>query len=313
MNQKNKTLIIGGYLSAIVCEILYGLSPVFTKHAANNTGVLALLGWRFLVAFLVMTLCAATGIIKLQLRGKSLKPLFLIALFCPCIYFTGENLGISFTTASESGVFLACIPVTSIIASTLILKKKPTKTQVIGISLTLVGVFFTVFAVGATASFSALGYLLLSIAVISYAFYSVSVEKAVNYSGVEITYVMAGGGAVLFSVMALTEAVIKSDVAELLKLPFQNTGFLIAILYQGIGCSVIAFFLYNIAVARIGVNKTSSFFGLATVVSVLAGTLVLKEQFSSYQIAGAIIIIIGVFIANFQFRRKRADGVKLES
>ena len=47
-------------------------------------------------------------------------------------------------------------------------------------------------------------------------------------------------GAALFTVLALAEAVRKGDVAELVLLPFRDKGFLIAVLYLGIGCSVFA-------------------------------------------------------------------------
>ena len=81
-------------------------------------------------------------------------------------------------------------------------------------------------------------------------------------------------------------------------LPFKNSSFLIAIFYQGVGCSVLAFFLYNVAIVKIGVNRTSSFVGVSTVVSIIAGVLLLGENFSAYQIIGVIIIITGVYIAN---------------
>ena len=68
-------------------------------------------------------------------------------------------------------------------------------------------------------------------------------------------------------------------------------------LYQGIGCSVLAFFLSNVAIAKIGVNRTSSFIGVATVVSIIAGAFILKESFTR-QIVGAAVIIIGVYTAN---------------
>ena len=56
--------------------------------------------------------------------------------------FIGETMGISLTTASESGAILACIPVVSLVAFTFILCEKPTKKQVIGILVTLIGVIF---------------------------------------------------------------------------------------------------------------------------------------------------------------------------
>jgi len=89
-------------------------------------------------------------------------------------------------------------------------------------------------------------------------------------------------------------------------LPFKNSSFLIAIFYQGVGCSVLAFFLYNVAIAKIGVNRTSSFVGVSTVVSIIAGVLLLGENFSAYQLIGVIIIIIGAFILQMLEKREIA-------
>ena len=287
-----------GCLCALGCEVLFGFSYLFTKDATNSASVFALLGWRFVVAAVAMGICVAAGLMKINLRKKRLKPLLLVALLSPVIYFVGETFGISLTTASESGAFLACIPVVSVIASTLILKEKPTRAQVCGILVTLFGVLVTVFAVGITTSFSVAGYAMLTLAVVSYALYSVFVEKATDYSGSEITFVMLMTGAVVFSLLAFGEAVVRGTLSELLRLPFTNRGFLIAVLYQGVGCSVIAFFLSNVAIGAIGVNRTSSFIGVATVVSIIAGVLLLRERFSVPQLIGAMIIVGGVYIAN---------------
>lgn len=290
--------LVTGSLCALGCETLYGLSYIFTKSATESASAFALLGWRFFIAFIVMSVCATCGVIKINLKGKSLRPLLLVALFSPCIYFIGETVGISHTTASESGVFLACIPVASLIASTLILKKKPTRQQVLGILITLAGVIMTVLAVGVSSSLSPVGYGFLLIGVISYALYTVFVDRASEYSGAEITYVMLIAGAVVFVIFALMESILQGTVYELIALPFHNPSFLAAILYQGIGCSVLAFFLSNVAIAKIGVNRTSSFIGVATVVSIVAGALLLRESFTIGQIIGAVIIIVGVYAAN---------------
>ncbi|MBQ9882554.1 MAG: DMT family transporter [Synergistes sp.] len=116
-----------GCLCAIACEVLFGFSYLFTKNATEEASELALLGWRFFIAAMVMGICAAIGIIKINLKRKSLRPLLMAALFSPVIYFIGETFGISHTTASESGAFLACIPAASLIASSMILKKNRPK------------------------------------------------------------------------------------------------------------------------------------------------------------------------------------------
>jgi len=299
---KTQNNVVIGCLCAMCCETFYGLSYMFTKQATEVASTFALLGWRFLIALVVMTSLVLIKAVKIDFKGKNLKPLILVALFCPCIYFIAETIGISNTTSSESGVVLACIPVASLVASTLILKKKPSKIQVTGILITLAGVIITVLAVGMSSSLSPVGYMFLVVAVISYSLYCIFVDKAAQFSGAEITFVMLIAGAILCVALALVEAFTNGNVIELIQLPFVETTFLTAILYQGIGCSVIAFFMSNIAIANIGVNRTSSFIGVATVVSILAGAIILGESFTTLQVAGAVVIIIGVYVANMRVK-----------
>ena len=290
--------VLTGSLCALGCEVLYGLSYLFTKQTAETASPLALLGWRFVVALAAMSLCVALGFIPVRFKGRRLGPLLRVALFCPCLYFIGETVGIRETTVTESGVFLACVPALSLLASTVILKKKPTKRQIIGILVTFLGVMTTVVAVGLSSSLSPVGYAALMLAVVAYALYSVFVDLAADYTGAEITYVMLCSGAAFYGLLALGEAAAHGALSELLTLPARSGTFLAAVLYQGIGCSVAAFFLSNAAIAKIGVNKTSSFIGVSTIVSILAGALALGEPLSVGQIVGAAVIVAGVYTAN---------------
>ena len=290
--------VLTGSLCALGCEVLYGLSYLFTKQTAETASPLALLGWRFVVALAAMSLCVALGFIPVRLKGRQLGPLLRVALFCPCLYFIGETVGIRETTVTESGVFLACVPALSLLVSTVVLKKKPTKRQIIGILVTFLGVMMTVVAVGLSSSLSPVGYAALMLAVAAYALYSVFVDLAADYTGAEITYVMLCSGAAFYGLLALGEAAAHGALSELLTLPARSGTFLAAVLYQGIGCSVAAFFLSNAAIAKIGVNKTSSFIGVSTIVSILAGALALGEPLSVGQIVGAAVIVAGVYTAN---------------
>ena len=290
--------VLTGSLCALGCEVLYGLSYLFTKQTAETASPLALLGWRFIVALAVMSLCVALGLVKIRLKGRRIWPLLRVALFCPCLYFIGETVGIRETTVTESGVFLACVPALSLLASTVILKKKPTKRQIIGILVTFLGVMTTVVAVGLSSSLSPVGYAALMLAVAAYALYSVFVDLAADYTGAEITYVMLCSGAAFYGLLAFGEAAAHGALSELLTIPARSGTFRMAVLYQGIGCSVAAFFLSNAAIAKIGVNKTSSFIGVSTIVSILAGALALGEPLSVGQIVGAAVIVAGVYTAN---------------
>ena len=296
--QLTKKALFTGCLCAAGAEILHGMSYAFTKQSTNAAGVFFILGWRFLIAAAVMTLCIAAGLIKVNFKGKPLMPLLRVIVLCPCVYFLGETLGISRTTSTECGIFVASIPVISLIASAVLLKNRPSALQSAGIATTLVGMVTCVAAVGMTSSLSVPGYLFLSMGVISYSLYFICVEKASAYTSAELAYAMQISGAVLFTALALLEALHDGNVGTLVALPFRDRAFLTAVLYLGIGCSVFAFWLSNAAIEKLGVNRAASFIGVATLVSVLTGTLMLREPLTPVQTVGAVLIVLGVYMAN---------------
>jgi drug/metabolite transporter (DMT)-like permease len=244
---KNKVAL--GVVSIIVCEVLFGFSFLFTKTATASVSALTLLSWRFVTAFVMMSLCALAGIIKLDFRHKSISPLVLVAFFHPVLYFIGETAGIQITTASESGAIIACIPVVAILMSIIILKELPTRLQSVGVAISIAGVVVIVLAKGGGVAFSPLGYLLLLSAVFSYGLFSVFSQKTVQFSSAEKTYAMVVLGALVFTVGALVENARGGTLAGFISLPLHDTGLLTAILYLGVGCSVLAFFLNNVSLA----------------------------------------------------------------
>ena len=68
--------------------------------------------------------------------------------------------------------------------------------------MTFSGVVITVVAAGVSSALSLSGYVALAIAVVSYALYSVFVDKVSGFSEIEITYAMLSGGSFLFVLLS---------------------------------------------------------------------------------------------------------------
>lgn len=294
----NKTTI--GILCVLCSEMINGFTFYFTKVGVDASTMFSLLSWRFTLAFIAMNLLAKFGLIKLNFKGKDIRLLLWIALFSPGIFFVAETLGIEMTSTSESGVILACIPVASLIASTLVLKEKPSKNQVLGIIITLSGVIVTVIAAGLRISFSPLGYFFLLIGVVSYASYSVHVAKAREFTGPEVTYFMLLCGMVLYDLLAFIEVILKGSFHEYFLLPFVNPTFRTSLLLLSFIGTVLNFIMTVTAIDYIGVNRAVTFIGVSTLVSIIAGIVLLNEPFNKIQIIGSVLIIAGVYTANLQ-------------
>lgn len=294
-----------GIICTVVCETIFGLSYLFTKHITLSFSPLDVLSWRFMIAFIGINLCLLFKIIKVDFKGKDLKPILMTALFCPVLYFTSETFGIDLTTACESGTIIASIPIVTLLCSALILKEKPSKNQIVGIGITFTGVIITVIVKGLDASFDILGYIMLFMAVLSYSLYSVFCKKASNFTSIEKTYIMITMGFVFFGLISTGEHLLKGTFNEFIMFPFYSRDFLITVLYLGLGASIIAFLLSNTAIEFLGTNKTASFVGLSTVVSILSGIVILSESFTFLQLIGSILVLLGLYVSNMKLKQKK--------
>ncbi len=286
------------YLAGLVFSSIFGFSFLFTKEGLELMSPFRLLGFRFALAFLSLSILRIAGIIKIDLKGKNIKLLMLLAIFQPGIYFICETTGMVYTTSSEAGIMIALIPIVVSILAAVLLKEKTTLLQTLFILLSVGGVFFIIFNRGGSdIEGNYFGIFLLSIAVLAAAFYNIISRKlSLEFRPVEITYVMMGFGAFLFNFIALYQQdfnlVGYFDILS-------ETKVLITIIYLGVLSSVVAFFMMNYTLSKINASQSAVFANLTTVVSILAGVFLRNEPFYKFQIIGAILIIIGVWGTNY--------------
>ena len=289
---------IKGILIQILAEVMFGLSFMFTKEATAEATPLELLSWRFLLAALVFLILILLGVFKVSFRGKNLKAALLLGFLHPICYFLCENEGISLTSASESGTIIATVPVFALLVSIFFLHIKPNRNQTAGIFITLAGVLILVLSQGSRPTFNMLGYLLLFGAVIAYSFFAAQSSRTAEFTSIEKASVMIFSGAVFFTVLNLVTELFGGDPGAFLRMPFDNRYFLYAILYLGLGSSVIAFTCNNYGIEVLGTTASASFAAISTLISVLAGVIFLHEPFALLQGIATVLIIIGVFITN---------------
>ena len=134
-------------------------------------------------------------------------------------------------------------------------------------------------------------------------YYGLSHDAAKRFTPFEMTYVMFVVGMAVFIPVALIQA--GGISSELITAPAQSGSFWLAVLYLGILSSGVAYGLLNFANSHLTVSESSLFSNVTTVVSVLAGVLFLKEDFSLWQALGVVIILVCVFVANVSGGEKK--------
>lgn len=285
--------------AGIGMAIIWGFSFLFTKETLDHTFPLQLLGFRFGAAALLLSLLKLTGLIRIELKGKAISSLLLLALFQPGLYFLGETWGVKWTSASEASMVIALVPVSIATMAAIFLKEKLNTKQVLSIGASVVGVLIIVSVQGSLQFGEHLwGILALLIAVLAAGAYGIlSRHSSASFNSLEITFVMMWSGTVIFNVLGAGQSAIQGDLLSYLK-PLQLTSVLWAIFYLSAISSVLAFFLSNYMFASLPVSQTAPIFNLITVVAVFAGVFFRGEQFGWIHVIGITLIILGVWGTN---------------
>lgn len=294
-------------IAAILNASIIGLSFLFIKNAINVLDPIPTLAFRFLIAFIVMSILVLLKVIKVDFKNKNIKTLILFSIVQPVLYFSLQAYAMKYASSSEGGIMNALTPIIVMVMGSYFLKEKVSAKQKLFIFLSVFGVIFIFAMDGFNANNNFIGIFLLFLSVICTAIYTIMGRKLSNeFSPMELTYGMMTIGALVFTVATLLYNREGLSIATYVE-PLKNKQFLIAILYLSILSSILTSILANYAVSKMEASKAGIFSNLSTVVSILAGVIVLKENFYFYHLIGTIMILVGVIGVNIEKMAKTEE------
>ena len=307
-NSRKHTLAV---ITACIAFVIFGFSFMFSSIALSITSTMVLLCFRFTVAVITLTMVVAVNSLvgrirgkawfSFSLRGKPMGGLLLLGIVQPVLYLVFENSSIRYTSSAVTGTVLAVVPVICILADVFISRESVSKLQVVCAVACVAGVALV--ETGGETRISFLGFFcLLMTLVCDVGYYILSRRASRQFSPLEVTYVMFLMGMIVFVPAALIQG--RGQMAELFLPAIQSAPFWGSVVFLGAVSSVGAYGLLNYANATLTNSEASLIGNIATVVSVLAGVLLLRDPFSPLQAIGVVVILIFVTLANLPKRKK---------
>ena len=291
MNDRKK-----GMIAATLAFVIFGLSYLFSKKALNIAEPAILLCARFTVAYVVLNAMVLTGAAKVRVRGRALLwPVFL-GVMQPVLYFIFENYGLKYTTTSFTGLMSSITPALTAVLGAVVLRERPTKRQWAFIGISIAGVLMVSLKSG-DGSNTLLGCLCLIGAYFSGSVYTLFVRHlSKRFTPFELTYIMFSVGFVCFAGMAFAQY--RGATVPMLTDALGHGEFIASVLYLGAVASVGAYLLSNYSLAKLPVARSAIFGNVSTVVSILAGVIVMHDTFTPVTLLAAVLILTGVWGAN---------------
>lgn len=307
-NSRKHTLAV---ITACIAFVIFGFSFMFSSIALSITSTMVLLCFRFTVAVITLTVVVAVNSLvgrirgkawfSFSLKGKPMGGLLLLGIVQPVLYLVFENSSIRYTSSAVTGTVLAVVPVICILADVFINRESVSKLQVVCAVACVAGVALV--ETGGETRISFLGFFcLLMTLVCDVGYYILSRRASRQFSPLEVTYVMFLMGMIVFVPAALIQG--RGQMAELFLPAIQSAPFWGSVVFLGAVSSVGAYGLLNYANATLTNSEASLIGNIATVVSVLAGVLLLRDPFSPLQAIGVVVILIFVTLANLPKRKK---------
>jgi drug/metabolite transporter (DMT)-like permease len=278
------------YFATILAVVLWGASFIATKIAYQTYAPIQLGAARILLAAIFFRLIRAVKKDRESIQREDLPKVILSGFLGTTLYFTLQNIGVEMTSASNSALIVASFPAMTMLLEYVIYRTRPTLKKLTGIVLSVSGVAI-LSQISPDGSDSAIwGNLLMVGAGVVWAFYNFLTRSVVGrYSSMTLTYHQMLSGFVFFIPFVLLEG-------SEWKLPNPATAG--ALLYLGVGCSLIAFLLYNLGLRKLSASASVSMLNLVPVVGLILSVIVLKESISIVQLFGGAVVVAGVTLSS---------------
>ncbi len=205
----------------------------------------------------------------------------------------GITWGVNYTTAGNSSLIMALIPISVLLINVILGKEAVNKWGIRGIILSFIGVILVILGSGSGLKISSsdlIGVTILLVAQFFAAYFTVFskplVEKYSPYQVIAYAMTISSLLFLLISVRSLADI-------NWIQLPGSAW---VSILYSGIFALAAGNCIWVWAVKKIGSTKTAVFNNLTPVFAIITGCFFLQETFGWSQLAGAFVILIGLII-----------------
>jgi drug/metabolite transporter (DMT)-like permease len=282
----------GTELSLVVAAILLGLNFVAIKIAVVSIPPLLVGALRFtaggLLLLAVLWLVERPG---RPTRGLVLTSLGL-GLIGGTVFNAALNEGTRLTSASNAALIMATAPVWGMLLAAGLKVESLRKTSVVGALVSLLGVVLVLGRGLEEGGSSLAGDLLVFVAAVSFGAHNVlSRTQHDRYSPLTLaSYATFIGGFLIFFLVPAEVARGDWETASLAAWA--------AVAYLAVFSTAVAYWIWQLGIARIGADRVLVYQYLITLVGVVSSVIVLNEAFGPLRMLGAAVILGGVYLAS---------------
>ena len=278
--------------AAALAVVFWGVSFVATKAALTEVAPVTLIFLRFAIGAVVLL-----AIVR-ELPPRNAWPaLALMGFIGVFVHQMLQAYALTMTSATNSGWLIGVTPIWSAVLAAIVLRERFGFWKVVGLAGGFAGALLVVtkgdFSSRVFGRPSTTGDLLILISTVNWAIYSVLGHRTIRTLGPR----RATSGAMLFGAAMLAPFfIVQKGWRQIPNLT--STGWS-ALLFLAVCCSALGYLFWYGALERIEVSRVAALLYAEPLVTFVAAALLLGERVSGVVIAGGILVLISVLIAQY--------------
>lgn len=274
--------------------IMWGLNVIAVKIVVEYFSPIMMTAFRIMLAALVVLIFL---LISKELRLPKKREWFYLLMAALTGVFGHQfflAIGLTNTTASNTGLILGTVPLATSILAVIMLGDRLSFLRIVGILFGLTGVSVVVLSGNTGKLIMSIGDIYIFLAVITQALSFIYIKKAAKtLSSRFITGTILLIGSLFLFVLAL---IVEPDGFS--KLLQGETLAWAVFLASGIFATGLGHFLYNHAIQHIGPGQTSIFINMTPFFALLGSFLFLDEKITFLHLFGFLFIVISVLLGS---------------
>lgn len=290
---------IKGIVLVNIATCAWATNMILGRYLRGQIGPLTLTAARYVVASVVLALVLRTRPAEERRLGTDVKLLLVmsltgVVLFAPTLY-----LGLRYTSAVNSTLINGIGPLLTAGFAAWLLREPFSRRQLLGSVTALAGVAILLYGGASTVKggFAVnLGDLLIVLAVLFWALYSVSVRRIVQRrSPLSATALSIFMGLPFLVVAACVEAFIAPAT--------WSPGLVGLLVYIGVVPAALGFLCWNAGIKYLGAGGAMVFYNTLPIYGALFGALSLGETLGPAHLAGGALIVAGGLVASLSGKK----------
>ncbi|MBQ6401286.1 MAG: DMT family transporter [Firmicutes bacterium] len=291
------------YTVGIAFTLSIGFSFFGIKQCVPYADTLTLLAYRFATALIgvimFVAVCKALGKYPKAEPNRPKAKLYQTAGFY-LAFMVLQILAMYFATSIEGAIVFAVVPIFAKIIGRITLGEKSTPLQNFFVVLTVAALVVLIILNATDIRLNVTGLIIMTISSIFMGCQNVSARYVRGvFAPIEITVCISVGGFIIFYGAALLRALGTHDLYGLVE-PLTHPRFVIWVSFLGIFCILLSAQFMAFMLAHMELVQCTVFSSASTLVSIIAGALILGEPLYWYHyICGALILtgVIGLAVA----------------